>query len=99
MGCESLCDVDNLSTAYGVATNFLEWCFLKNSADEVVEEMLIVGLANNKPTAGSVRVKANKICSILVRMNAFISCLKLIALMKGVNTRSKASSLAKSRIM
>lgn len=65
VGCESLCDVDNLSIAYGVATNYLEWCFLKNSADEVVEEMLTLSLLNNQPTAESVRIIANKICSIL----------------------------------
>lgn len=65
MGCESICDADNLSIAYGVATNYLEWCFLKNSADEIVEEMLTLGLASNQPTVESVRVIANKICSIL----------------------------------
>jgi hypothetical protein len=65
VGCESLCDVEDLSIAYGIATNYLEWCFLKNSADEVMEELLTLNLENNQPTAASLLVIANKIYSIL----------------------------------
>jgi hypothetical protein len=43
VGCESLCDIEDLSVSYGIATNYLEWwCFLKDEADKVTEEMLTV---------------------------------------------------------
>lgn len=65
VGCELLCDVDELDVAYGIATNYLEWCFLKNEADKVTEEMLTVGLEDGRPTADSLRTIANKIIAIL----------------------------------
>ncbi len=65
VGCESLSDIENLETVYGIATNYLEWCFLKNEADSITEEMLTVELEDNKPTKHSLRKIANKICSIL----------------------------------
>lgn len=65
VGCESLSDVENLSVVYGVATNYLEWCFLKNEADKITEETLTVQLEDNKPTKQSLGVIANKIISIL----------------------------------
>lgn len=65
MGCEALCDVEELSVSYGIATNFLEWCFLKNEADKVTEEMLTIGLEDGRPTADSLRMIANKIIAIL----------------------------------
>ena len=65
VGCESLCDVEDLAVTYGIATNYLEWCFLKNEADQITEELLTISLHNGKPTAGSLRVIANKIISIL----------------------------------
>ena len=40
VGCESLCDVEDLPATYGIATNYLEWCFLKNEADVITEELL-----------------------------------------------------------
>lgn len=65
VGCESLCDVEELGVAYGIATNYLEWLFLKNEADKVTEEMLTVGLEDDRPTADSLKTIANKIIAIL----------------------------------
>lgn len=65
VGCESLCDVDDLTASYGIATNYLEWCFLKNEADKVTEEMLTVSLENGRPTIESLRTIVNKIIAIL----------------------------------
>jgi hypothetical protein len=65
LGCESLADSDNLETVYGISTNYLEWLFLKNDSDNVTEELLTVQLESNEPTKASLRVIANKICSIL----------------------------------
>lgn len=65
VGCESLCDVEELGVAYGIVTNYLEWCFLKNEADKVTEEMLTVGLEDGRPTADSLRTIANKLIAIL----------------------------------
>ncbi len=65
VGCESLCDVEELSVTFGIATNYLEWCFLKDEADKVTEEMLTVSLENGRPTIESLRTIANKIIAIL----------------------------------
>lgn len=65
VGCESLCDVENLSVSYGIATNYLEWCFLKNEPDKITEEMLTISLENGRPTIESLRTIANKIIGIL----------------------------------
>jgi hypothetical protein len=65
VGCESLCDLENLDIVYGIATNFLEWCFLKNEINQITEEILTVSLENNKPTKQSLGVIASKIISIL----------------------------------
>jgi hypothetical protein len=65
VGCESLCDVENLSVSYGIATNYLEWCFLKNEPDKITEEMLTVLLDSGRPTKESLRAIANKIIGIL----------------------------------
>ena len=65
VGCESLCDVEELSVTYGIATNYLVWCFLKNEADKVTEEMLTLSLDSGHPTIESLRTIANKIISIL----------------------------------
>lgn len=65
VGCESLCDVEELSVAYGIATNYLEWCFLKNEANKITEEMLTLQLEDGRPTKDSVEIIANKIISIL----------------------------------
>jgi len=65
VGCESLCDVENLSVSYGIATSYLEWCFVKDEADKITEEMLTVCLENGSPTIESLRTIANKIIAIL----------------------------------
>ena len=65
IGCESLCDVEDLSVSYGIATNYFEWCFLKDEADKVTEEMLTVSLEHGRPTMESLRTIANKIIAIL----------------------------------
>jgi hypothetical protein len=65
IGCESLCDVEKLNVSYGIATNYLEWCFLKNDADLITEEMLTIFLENGCPTRESLRTIANKIIGIL----------------------------------
>jgi hypothetical protein len=65
VGCEILSDVENLEIVYGIATNYLEWCFLKNDADKITEEVLTISYENNKPTKASLLRIANKICSIL----------------------------------
>ena len=65
VGCESLCDVENLTVSYGIATNYIEWCFLKDEAEKVTEELLTVSLENGHPTIESLRTIANKIIAIL----------------------------------
>jgi hypothetical protein len=35
LGCESFCDIKGLDVAYGISTNFIEWCFVKNEADKI----------------------------------------------------------------
>ena len=65
VGCESLCDVEHLQVSYGIATNYLEWCFLKNEPEVITEEMLTVSLENGRPTIESLRTIANKIIGIL----------------------------------
>lgn len=65
VGCESLCDVENLDITYGIVTNYLSWVFLKNEANQITEEIQSVSFANNKPTKESLHVIANKIISIL----------------------------------
>eukprot|EP00981_Chlorochromonas_danica_P013312 scaffold6125_cov262-Ochromonas_danica.AAC.4 len=65
IGCESLCDIEELSVTYGIATNYLEWCFIKDEADKVTEELLTVSLENGRPTVESLRTIANKIIAIL----------------------------------
>ena len=56
---------DDLSVSYGIATNYLEWCFLNDEADKVTEEMLTVSLEDGRPTIESLRTIANKIIAIL----------------------------------
>ncbi len=66
LGCESLCDLEDLEVAYGISTNYLEWCFLKNEPDKITEEMLTISLGEGgRPTAESLRLIANKIIAIL----------------------------------
>jgi hypothetical protein len=65
VGCEALADVEKLQTVYGIATNYLEWCFLRNDADQITEELLTILIQDNKPTKASLLTIANKICSIL----------------------------------
>lgn len=65
IGCEAICDVEDLDISYGIATNYLEWCFLKCEADKVTEEMLTVSLKDGRPTMESLRTIANKIIAIL----------------------------------
>lgn len=65
VGCESLSDLENLNVVYGIATNYLEWCFLRNETSQITEEILTVSFHENKPTKDSLRIIANKIISIL----------------------------------
>ncbi len=65
IGCESLCDVDDLPVTYGIATNYLAWVFLKNEADKITEEMLMVSLKDGRPTIESLKAIADKIIAIL----------------------------------
>jgi hypothetical protein len=65
VGCESLSDVENLEVVYGISTNYLEWCFLKDEADKITQEVLLISLEEGKPTKESLLKIANKICSIL----------------------------------
>ena len=65
IGCESLCDVENLAVSYGIATDYIVWCFLKNEADKVTEEMLSIELTSDGPTIESLQKIANKIIAIL----------------------------------
>lgn len=65
IGCESLCDIENLAVSYGIATDYISWCFLKDEADKVTEEMLTIELTSDGPTIGSLRKIANKIIAIL----------------------------------
>lgn len=65
IGCESLCDVENIPVSYGISTNFLNWCFLKNEADKITEELLTISLEQDHPTVASLKIIANKIIAIL----------------------------------
>lgn len=65
IGCESLSDLENLDVVYGIATNYTEWCFLKNEANQITEEIMTISFVDNKPTKESLHVIANKIISIL----------------------------------
>ena len=65
LGCESLCDVENIPVAYGIATNYFEWLFLKNEAESITEELLTVSIEQGLPTELSLKAIANKIISIL----------------------------------
>jgi hypothetical protein len=65
IGCESLCDVENLAVCYGIATDYIAWCFLKDEADKVTEEMLSIELTSDGPTIESLKKIANKIIAIL----------------------------------
>ncbi len=65
VGCESLCDIEDLPVSYGIATNYLEWWFFKDEADMITEEMLTVSFENGRPTMESLRIIANKIIAIL----------------------------------
>ena len=65
VGCECLCDGEDLPVSYGIATNYLEWCFLKDEAEKITEEMLTISLENGHPTIESLRIIANKIIAIL----------------------------------
>jgi hypothetical protein len=65
VACEALCDVEDLSVAYGISTNFVEWCFLKNEAHKITEELLTLSFVNSHPTKESLRIIANKIIAIL----------------------------------
>ena len=51
---------------YGIATNYIQWCFLKNEVEQVTEEVLTVFLESGRPTADSLRAIANKIIAILL---------------------------------
>eukprot|EP00733_Pompholyxophrys_punicea_P001719 Pompholyxophrys_punicea_v1_NODE_973_length_1080_cov_39.847805.p1 type:complete len:195 gc:universal NODE_973_length_1080_cov_39.847805:406-990(+) len=42
LGCEVLADVEELHCVYGIATNYLEWNFLKSCDDSLEEEFLTV---------------------------------------------------------
>lgn len=65
VGCEALCDVENLSVSYGIATDFISWCFLKNEAAKITEELLTVSSVNGFPTKDSLKEIADKIIAIL----------------------------------
>jgi hypothetical protein len=66
LGCESLCDIEGLPVTYGISTNFLEWCFLKNEADKITEEGLgVIMDGHGRPTVETLRTVTNKIISIL----------------------------------
>lgn len=65
IACESLCNAEGLPVAYGIATNYLEWCFLKSEAHQVTEEMVSVWFQNNRMTIESLRNVASKIIAIL----------------------------------
>lgn len=66
LGCESLCDVEELAVTYGIATNYVEWFLFKNEADKITEEMrAITDGADGHPTLDSLKEVANKIIAIL----------------------------------
>ena len=65
IGCESLCDVEHISVAYGIATNYLEWLFLKNEPEKITEELLTVSIEQGYPTKLSLKAIADKIIAIL----------------------------------
>lgn len=65
LGCESLCEVEHISVAYGISTNYLEWLFLKNEPEKITEEFLTVSIEQGYPTQSSLKAIANKIIAIL----------------------------------
>lgn len=66
VGCEALCDVENLSVTYGIATNFIEWYFLKDESDKITSELITIQFDAQKcPLIASLKLVANKIISIL----------------------------------
>ena len=56
-GSEALCDIENLSVTYAIVTNFMEWCFLKNEPDKVIEDIMMIAYENCEPTLESVRAR------------------------------------------
>lgn len=55
IGCESLCDAEDLSVTHGITSNYLELCFLKNEADKITEEILSISSENDIPTTDSLK--------------------------------------------
>lgn len=65
VGCEAMADVENIDTVYGIATNYLEWCFLKNESNRITEELVTIRIEHGVPTFESVAAIANKIMNLL----------------------------------
>jgi hypothetical protein len=66
LGCESLCDVEELDVTYGIATNYVQWHFFKDEADKITEEFRSVTNGEDQcPTVDSLKEIANKIIAIL----------------------------------
>lgn len=65
LGCESLCDIESLDVTYGVSTNYIHWCFLKNEASVITQETLSVFIEHERPTINSLQNIANKLIAIL----------------------------------
>jgi len=71
VGSETICDVEKINTSYAIATNYLTWCFLKNEDDRIVQEVLTVGMQDNKPTKESLKYNSreNLFDSIIIQYN------------------------------
>jgi hypothetical protein len=66
LGCDAICDVDNLPVCYGIATNFIHWCFLKNTNDLTTEENMTIQLGGVEIiNSRSLKAVADKIIAIL----------------------------------
>ncbi|KAL3659002.1 Crinkler effector protein 5 [Phytophthora oleae] len=65
VGSEVLSDVEGLSTAYNIVTNYKNWCFSRIMDDRVERDHSSLDFDDNIPTKGSVKKIAEKIYAML----------------------------------
>jgi hypothetical protein len=66
LGCEALCDVEDIPVTYAIATNYTEWLFLKNEAAVITEQLLTISFdEDGHPIMDSLKRITDKIIAIL----------------------------------
>ena len=65
LGCETLCDIENLSVVYCVITNFETWHFIKSADYGIEVEVTNLVLARGVPTRASLFQIAGKLIELL----------------------------------